>query len=449
MYMKVIKIFIFLLFLIFILLHPVLAQKQVKEPKLDHQLRKSIVQSVGEKIAEEYIFPKVAQKIRKQLNNNLTKRKYEKLEDVFDFCEAVTKDIRSINNDRHLRIAYSPRHAERIRQEKSKSEAEKENARKKYIEMARLKNFGFEKVERLTGNVGYLQLTRFFSTDIAGDTAVAAMNFLANTSAVIIDLRTCSGGSPSMVQMLCSYFFKESLHINSFETRSKNEILQSWTFSYVPGKKIPSTDLYILTSKRDFSATEGFAYALKHLKRATIVGEQTRGGAHPGNFFVIEKDFVVFIPTGRAINPKTKTNWEGVGVIPHVTVSAEQALDTAHMLALEKLRKKEKNPQHQFRLDWEINDIKARLIPVSVDEKILEKYIGEYEDKHIVYLKNGKFFLKHGNFESVLLPLSQTLFKLGKIEYIRVEFILDKEGQVSGICILGDNGSKTFLKKVK
>ena len=64
-------------------------------------------------------------------------------------------------------------------------------------------NFGFEKVERLEGNVGYLDLRGFHRAEVGGDTAAAAMNFLANTDALIIDLRKNGGGAPDMVALIC------------------------------------------------------------------------------------------------------------------------------------------------------------------------------------------------------------------------------------------------------
>jgi C-terminal processing protease CtpA/Prc len=199
-------------------------------------------------------------------------------------------------------------------------------------------NFGFEKLERLEGNVGYIDLRGFAPAEMAGESAAAAMNFLTNTDALIIDLRKNGGGDPSMVALLCSYLFSpEPVHLNDLYFRPDDSTHQWWTFPYVPGKRYEDKPVYLLTSQRTFSAEEEFTYNLKNLKRVTIVGETTGGGAHPGGGRPLDDHFGMFVPTGRAINPITKTNWEGTGVPPDVAVPADAALKTAHLAALRKI----------------------------------------------------------------------------------------------------------------
>ena len=202
-------------------------------------------------------------------------------------------------------------------------------------------NFGFEKVERLSGNVGYLKLNGFMEPQTgAGEIAAAAMSFLSNTDALIIDLRQNRGGSPNMVALLSTYLFAgPPVHLNdiSFRTPEGNRINQLWTLPYVPGKRYVNKEVYILTSNLTFSAGEGFAYNLQAQKRAITVGETTGGGANPGGGVRLHDHFTVFIPTGQAINPVTKTNWEGKGVAPDIAVPAEQALQAAHLAALRHL----------------------------------------------------------------------------------------------------------------
>ena len=179
-------------------------------------------------------------------------------------------------------------------------------------------------------------MNMFHPTDFgAGETATAAMSFVANTDALIIDLRENGGGSPDMVALVCSYLFgAHPVHLNDLYFRPENSTHQWWTLPYVPGQRYENKPVYVLTSKRTFSAAEEFTYNLKSLKRATIVGETTGGGAHPGGPRRINEHFTMFLPSGRAINPVTKTNWEGTGVAPDVSVSAEKALNTAYLAAL-------------------------------------------------------------------------------------------------------------------
>lgn len=164
------------------------------------------------------------------------------------------------------------------------------------------------------------------------------MNFLANTSALIIDLRKNHGGEPALVALMCSYFFAaEPIHLNSLYWRATESTQQFWTLPYVPGKRYLNKPVYVLTSHETFSGAEEFTYNLQNLKRATIIGETTGGGAHPGDIYQLDAHFEIFIPTGRAINPISGTNWEGVGVLPDIETPQEEALNVAHIMALKKV----------------------------------------------------------------------------------------------------------------
>ena len=203
-------------------------------------------------------------------------------------------------------------------------------------------NCGFEKVERLDNNIGYVKFNYFGPPEVCGTTASAAMNFLGNVDAVIFDLRSNGGGDPKMVAYLSSYLFNERTHLNDLWERKTNKTTQYWTRPDVPGKKLAGKPVYVLTSKGTFSGAEEFSYNLKNLKRGTIVGETTGGGAHPTDGHRVEDHFLVAVPFARAVSPITKTNWEGKGVEPDIKVPSAQALDKAKMLAIEQLTKPRK-----------------------------------------------------------------------------------------------------------
>jgi tetratricopeptide (TPR) repeat protein len=199
----------------------------------------------------------------------------------------------------------------------------------------RAENYGFVRVEVLEGNVGYLDFRFFAPVEEARETAAAAMRLLANVDALVFDLRQNGGGSPDMVQFLCSYLFDERTHLNSLYWREGDRTEAFWTLDDLPGPRLADVPVFVLTAERTFSGAEEFAYNLRTRERATLVGETTGGGANPGGFMPVSDRLGIFVPTGRAVNPVTGTNWEGTGVEPHVAVPAEEAYDRGLALARE------------------------------------------------------------------------------------------------------------------
>ena len=295
------------------------------------------------RLNESYVFPEVAKKMEQAIRDRVAKKEYDQITSAKAFAETLTKHLQEVSHDKHLRVRYSHEPLP-VRQNRQEPTAEE---REQFRRNNMWGNFGFEKIERLEGNVGYLSLRGFNDPNGAEETIAAAMNFLGNTEALIIDLRRNGGGSPEMVALISSYLFGEKpVHLNSLYWREGNRTDDFWTKDKVLGKRFADKDVYVLTSNRTFSAAEEFSYNLKNLKRATIVGEVTGGGANPGGMFRITEHFGVFIPTGKAINPITKTNWEGTGVKPDVEVPAEHALKTAHLDALKKVAAKQSdNPR--------------------------------------------------------------------------------------------------------
>ncbi|MDH5743511.1 MAG: S41 family peptidase, partial [Candidatus Aminicenantes bacterium] len=371
---KKIGLILLLLILFLAFYHvPVFSQGEkvtAKDVTLNAKMKIDVVTRVGQLLVGNYIFPETAKKMQEHLNTKLDEGKYDSIDDVYNFSRILTQDLRSVSKDRHIRVTFDPEAVQRVRASNSKSEEQKEKERKERIEREKQENYGFHKLERLEGNIGYLDLRYFSGLSQAGDTIVAAMNFLANANAVIIDLRQNGGGSPLTIQVISSYFLEDYTHLNSFEWRGSDSIQQFWTLPYVPGKKMYDTDLYILTSARTFSGAEEFTYNMKNLKRATIVGETTGGGAHPGGSRVVNDYFLVWVPSGRAINPISKTNWEAKGIEPHVLVPRDQALDKAHSVALEKLMEKTEDEKKKLSLNWALDGLKAKIERADVEEEV-------------------------------------------------------------------------------
>ncbi len=294
------------------------------------------IERIVKQLDEKYVYPEVAQQVNAFIQAQVAK--YEAMDDAEAFAQAVTEDMQSVSHDGHLRFRHNPALAAALLLQ---NEADDQAAIAKWLESLAGDNYGFKRVEWLAGSVGYLDIRLFAPPFAAGNIAVGAMAFLANAKALIFDLRKNGGGAPEMVQFIISYLFDDEIrHLNDIYIRPYDSTTHYWTLPFVPGKRMPDVDVYVLTSSSTFSGAEEFSYNLKAMERATLIGETTRGGAHPGRDFAIDEQFTLFVPGGRPINPITKSNWEGTGVAPHVEVPADDALKVAHKLALEKLIEK-------------------------------------------------------------------------------------------------------------
>ena len=303
--------------------------------KTDAATRAKVIDGAVAALNESYVFPDTAKKMEEAVRTQQKKGDYDSLTDGDDFATRLTDDFRSVSHDKHLHVMFSPAALPDMEAERPDPKREAEERK----EMERM-NCGFNKAEILEGNVAYLKFDFFADPGICGPTVVAAMNFLANADVIIFDLRENGGGDPKMVAFVSSYLFAERTHLNDLWTRKGNTTDQYWTLQYVPGKRLDGKPAFVLTSSHTFSGGEEFTYNLKTLKRATIVGETTGGGAHPVNGHRITEHFAIGVPFARAINPITHTNWEGTGVEPDVKVPAADALTTAKKLAAEKLAAK-------------------------------------------------------------------------------------------------------------
>jgi len=313
---------------------------------LDAATRTAVIDGAIDHMRRAYIFADVAEKLAEALRARAAKNEYDAILAPQEFAELLTKHLQEVSRDKHLRIVYN---SEGLPQRQGQPTAEE---RARALADERRRNFGFDRVERLDGNVGYIELRGFSGTPESRETAVAAMNFLADTDALIFDLRRNGGGSPFMIGILSSYLFTEIVHLNDFYVRETDSTREFFTTADVQGRRYgKDKPVYVLTSNRTFSAAEEFTYNLKNLKRATIVGETTGGGAHPGGVRRITEHFGIWLPNGRAINPITKTNWEGTGIEPHIKVGAAEALQAAHLDALRKVRGTAADSRHRDQLD--------------------------------------------------------------------------------------------------
>lgn len=357
------------LFILFIVLFITVNLSQAQDHSLTNKYKEEVIQNLSQLMNDYYVFPEVAKLTEQHIKTQMLDGDFDSIKNNETFAAALTKSVQAINMDKHMRI--------RSNQPYMISETSQESMIEEHIagmDRSRLSNAGFKTVQILEGNVGYLDLRGFAGMETGKDIADAYMKLMSRTDAIIIDLSKNGGGSPSMVQYLCSYFFNQKLLLNSLYWRQGNTTEEFWTLDDVGGLKMHDVPLFIMTSERTFSGAEEFSYNMQTQKRATLVGQTTGGGANPGRSMRINDNLSVFIPTGKAINPVTKTNWEGVGVIPEVATTVEDTYDKT--LDLAKKAAEAYRAQRNEKFNQLFTDLNSQLDNYAVgatDDIIFEK----------------------------------------------------------------------------
>lgn len=396
---------------------------QNAQTAIDPAEKKEVIEALCANLEREYIFPEITQKYVRMLRDNLRSGKYDGIVQPGEFAVSVTNDLMAVHRDEHLTVRFNPAW---VKEEKNRKELD-EQAIKLQERRSRATNYGFMEAKIFPGNIGYLRLDSFSYDTGAQDAAVGAMSFLSNADAIIIDLRRNGGGSPEMVQFLCSYFLDNPRqHLNSFSYKDPERLTQYWTYTYLPGKRLGKAGLYLLTSENTFSAAEEFAYNLKNLKRATVIGETTGGGAHDNRFVVLSERFYLSLPFARAVNPVTKTNWEGLGVEPDVKVSQDKALGTAQAMASRRLAEGEEDPAFKAYYQWQCDAYDASLNPLSLPKEALRTYVGTYGPRTITLEGDTLFYRREAQAKRRMAPIGDDTFMLEGVDNLRLKFLREK-----------------------
>ncbi|MEU5155775.1 S41 family peptidase [Glycomyces sp. NPDC021274] len=289
----------------------------------------TVVPQIAELLLDRYVFPEVATEVAAVLTAAAADGRYEGA-DQARLAELVTTDLQSVNGDLHLRVIHSPT-------ELSDTHDDDATQLRQMAEWSAVTCGGIANAQRLPGNVGLLAIAPLlFPPAVAADRVTAAMHLLAGTDALILDLRECLGGDPSMVAWVYSFLTDtEPVQLSGMAHRDPERLMQLWT-SHVPGPKFGgSKPVWVLTSAKTFSGGEALSFDLQEHQRATVVGERTRGGAHPRDSVKVDTHLELALPVARAVSPISCGNWEGTGVAPDVPTSAADALPEAHRRALE------------------------------------------------------------------------------------------------------------------
>jgi hypothetical protein len=303
------------------------SQSQAVLPPAD---RDQVLDGVAAKLTEYYILPETAQKMNETLKEHRKSGDYDALSGAA-LAARLTSDLESISHDRHLRVVYS---AAVLPQEEEEPSPDNQAVYRRALERT---NCGFQRVDVLPGNVGYLQFSYFGAPDACADTVAAAMKLLSHTDALIFDVRQNRGGDPRMVALLTSYLFDKRTHLSDIYNRRENKTTEYWTAPDKLETRMVTQPVYVLISRFSFSAAEQFAYDLHNQKRAVLIGERSGGASHPVRNRRINDHFFISVPEYRYINAVTRADWEEVGVAPDVPASGWNAVVLAQNLAQRKL----------------------------------------------------------------------------------------------------------------
>lgn len=286
----------------------------------DRAYRADVLRQIADIVESRYVLAEKAGAFADAFRALARTGAYDDQTDPARFAEKVTADLIGITSDKHLNFRVV------VPSDVGEEAPGSLHHAVRYARLRLKENVGFTRLDWLEPGIGYLDLRRFYSFDQARDMALAAMTFLRNARAIIIDVRRNGGGSGDY---LSSFFLPYPTQLSGSFSRQSGVLTESWTsrdIGHAPRLDVP---LFILIGPNTFSAAESFAYDMQSRKRATLVGEPTKGGAHSVDVFPVGDGFEFYISTERSVSPVTGGNWEGTGVVPDIRAPAEAALEAA------------------------------------------------------------------------------------------------------------------------
>lgn len=286
----------------------------------------TMVDSIAKLVESKYIDATMGKKMSNHIKVNHQKGNYKNMT-YKALGQQLRKDFLEVSDDVHMSAFY-----------RKQTETPKATILETHQDDYGAKsNFGYIEVKILEEFIGYLKIAHFTKWKFFEEAKTAATNsiqMLQHTNALIIDVRDNPGGFEDIVAYLMSYFFEgESFHLQKYFCRYENKERSIQTSSNIPGIRLPEIPIYILVNEGTGSAAESLAYMMKHLNRATIIGETTVGAGNGSTYFRVSDKFLVQIATWETINAITKTSWEKTGVTPNIKTTSDEAFDKALGLA--------------------------------------------------------------------------------------------------------------------
>jgi retinol-binding protein 3 len=400
------------------------------EGSLQARTRRTVVTELIRQLQARYLFPDSVPKIAAHLGSRLRAGGYDHATNPATFGSLVTQDL--VRFDRHFDLRFDTERERALLAAGSDTSAVLPELDPTPDSLAGLRrdNFGFRAAEILPGNVGYLRIDHLHDLRFARTAAVAGVEFLANSDAMIVDLREAPGGYGSMVQFLTSTFLgADSVELLTRYDRELGTTQRGWSNPRIADRHLPRVDVYLLTSGSTGSAAEALVYVLQMLKRATVVGERTAGAAHSGGWVPLRNGFVAFIPNARGFDPRTGRDWEGVGIQPDIEAPASRALERAHAEAVRRLLARESDPRRARAFQWLLPLLERRAAgPLALSDSLVQRDLGSYERCEVRLEQGALHFVGASGHPQRLVPLSEDTFLIDDERFapeaqVRVRFV--------------------------
>ncbi|HSU15967.1 S41 family peptidase [Longimicrobium sp.] len=427
------------------------APAPVAERRLDAATRRAVVDSAAKLLIANYAFADTGRMLAAHLRARLAAGAFDGAATEAQLGEALTREMQAFNHDGHLYTAYRPaagtpaamalaswKNGGPMRGGPRQLTAEE-------VAAQRRANYGFARVEKLDGNVGYLEITQFMTGDEATQAIDAAMAFLGHVDAMIVDVRR-NGGGNQMAHYVASWFLPDGTPQTWNYTRIAGDTMKNVSVP-VGGAKRLNIPVYVLTSGRTFSAAEAFAFTLQSAGRARVVGTRTGGGGYNNMMFPLTDQMGISISIGHGFYPTTGRGWEGAGVQPDIaTTTAEQALAAAHADALKTLAERETDPMRRQELAWTRETVESALHPVALDPAAIAAYAGTYGNR-VVSVDGGRLMYQRraDRPADALTAITATEFAPTPAE--RIDFVRDASGAVIALRVRTAAGDVTTLRK--
>lgn len=403
------------------------AQKDPAETKINALEKKELIDKITSLLKENYVFIEKADRIEKELNDKLSANLYDKFKTLDSFGDQLNLDLVAISGDKHLKINFSPRMVRKLRTESKDGITQAPD--KEFMDLLKSENFRMRKVEILHGNIGYFKIDNFVELKYCKRTLTGALNFISNSSAIILDLSDCGGGASETMDFILSYFLPESTKIGELKFRKNNEVKEYHTVKDPDINNLTDTPLYIIVSKNTASAAEGLAACLQEYKRAVVIGEKTKGLGNPGELFVINDVLYIFITTAVSGTGLSGKNFDGKGVTPDVILASSEVfnLNKAMIEVCRSLSQTTKDKKLKNAANWLTFEYLSLVTPGITHDAYLNAILGNYEGNRKIIRENDGIYFDNGSVKRKLTYMNNGVFSVEGRQDYRIYFPNDNK----------------------